>query len=145
MIHDRQALQTPPDDACGTGTLLNCPMPDTPITAEPAKPRGRWFQFRLRTLLIAVVLIGSACGYVAHEARIVRERNALLSEIARLSCPTIDSFDDHASPSWIRRMLSDVNMPVFMIPKNTDREAVRQALEDGRLKSDPYAPDDPVR
>jgi len=26
-----------------------------------------------------------------------------------------------------------------------DREAVRQALEDGRLKSDPYAPDDPVR
>jgi hypothetical protein len=32
------------------------PMSDNQNTAEPQKPRRRWFQFRLRTLLIAVAL-----------------------------------------------------------------------------------------
>jgi hypothetical protein len=48
-------------------------------TAEPPKPRGRWFQFRLRTLLLGVVLIGSACGNIAHKARIVAERKTWLA------------------------------------------------------------------
>ena len=30
-------------------------MPDTPTIAEPGKPRRRWYQFRLRTLLMGVV------------------------------------------------------------------------------------------
>lgn len=36
--------------------------------------KRRWFQFRLRTLLVSVVLVGAACGYVAHEASIVQAR-----------------------------------------------------------------------
>ena len=52
-------------------------MPDKLDTAEPQKPRRRWFQFRLRTLLIVVELLGAACGYVAHEAQVVRERTRL--------------------------------------------------------------------
>jgi len=51
-------------------------MPTNPNTAEPTKPRRRWFQFRLRTLLVVVVLLGAACGYVAHEWRIVASRTA---------------------------------------------------------------------
>ncbi len=54
-------------------------MADTPNTAEPGKPRRRWFQFRLRMLLIAVVLIGAACAYVAHEAKFVAARKAWLA------------------------------------------------------------------
>lgn len=75
-------------------------MSDTPDTAEPPTPHRRWFQFRLRTLLVGValaaVLLAAWKGY---------------GTILRLA----------------------------------DREAVRQALQNGRLKSDPYAPDDPVR
>ncbi len=29
-------------------------MPDKPSTADPGKPGRRWFQFRLRTLMLAV-------------------------------------------------------------------------------------------
>ena len=32
-------------------------MADTPTTAEPGKPSRRWYQFRLRTLLVGVVLV----------------------------------------------------------------------------------------
>jgi hypothetical protein len=53
-------------------------MADNPNTADPAKPRRRWYQFRLRTLLIGVVLVAIPCGYVAHEWRIVAERKTWL-------------------------------------------------------------------
>ena len=49
-------------------------MPDKPNTAEPGKPRRRWFQFRLRTLLIGVAVVALPCTYVAHAANVVRER-----------------------------------------------------------------------
>ncbi|HEY2759687.1 MAG TPA: hypothetical protein VGI75_03070 [Pirellulales bacterium] len=49
-------------------------MPDKPNTAEPQKPRRRWFQFRLRTLLVVVTLLAIPCAYFAHEWRIVEAR-----------------------------------------------------------------------
>ena len=54
-------------------------MADTSNIAEPEKPRRRWFQFRLRTLLVGVVLIGIAC-YTAREYRIVAARNSWLAQ-----------------------------------------------------------------
>ena len=43
--------------------------------SELARPRLRWFQFRLRTLLIGVTLFALIpCGYVGWQAKIVRER-----------------------------------------------------------------------
>jgi hypothetical protein len=41
--------------------------------SDQPSPRRR-FQFRLRTLMIVVTLMAAACGYVAHEARIAKER-----------------------------------------------------------------------
>ena len=49
-------------------------MLDNPNTAEPAKPR-RWFQFRLRTLLIVVTLIAAFCPI---GARYFRESERVL-------------------------------------------------------------------
>ena len=46
-----------------------------------ARPR---FQFRLRTLMIAVTVVAvvcGVCGYVRQQAKIVRERNEVLAEI----------------------------------------------------------------
>jgi hypothetical protein len=54
-----------------------------PNAAQPKPPR-RWYQFRLRTLLIGVALLSTACGFVAHEAKIVRERNAMIEHIGEV-------------------------------------------------------------
>ena len=56
-------------------------MPIEPSNAEPLKRKRRWFQFRLRTLMIGVTLLAVACGYVGWQAKIVRERTAWLSTI----------------------------------------------------------------
>jgi hypothetical protein len=51
-------------------------MPDQP------SPRRR-FQFRLRTLMIGVTLLGVACGYVGSQVNIVRDRRALAGRCQR--------------------------------------------------------------
>ncbi len=50
---------------------------EPPIAAAP-KPKRRWYQFRLRSLLIVVTLLTVPLGYVGWQAKIVRERKALL-------------------------------------------------------------------
>jgi hypothetical protein len=55
-------------------------MTDEPTTAEPQKPRRRWFQFRLRTLLVGVVLLSIPCAYVANQWRIVAARRNWLEQ-----------------------------------------------------------------
>ena len=58
-------------------------MPDSTNTAAPAEKPTDPFQFRLRTLLIAVPILAIPCGYVA-QLSIVRERRAVLAEVTRL-------------------------------------------------------------
>jgi hypothetical protein len=48
--------------------------------ADQPRPRRR-FQFRLRTLMIVVTLTAVLCSYAAREAKIVREREAILASI----------------------------------------------------------------
>ena len=55
-------------------------MEAEPTKADPPERTRRRFQFRLRTLMIVVTLLCVVGGYVAHEARIVRDRQAWLSE-----------------------------------------------------------------
>ena len=49
-------------------------MLENPNTADPRKPRGRWFQFRLRTMLVAVALLAVPCGYVGSQVKVVRTK-----------------------------------------------------------------------
>ena len=42
------------------------------------------FQFRLRTLLIGVTLLAVLLGYVGWQAKIVRERKAILREVTEM-------------------------------------------------------------
>jgi hypothetical protein len=46
--------------------------------AEPSASPRRRFQFRLRTLMVVVTLLAVPCAYVGWQAKIVRERNAML-------------------------------------------------------------------
>jgi hypothetical protein len=82
-------------------------MADKSNTAVPGKPRRRWFQCRLRTLLVGVVLLGSACGYVAREARIVAARKAFPSWAAVTALPPYMSPHPENGPSALRRWLGD--------------------------------------
>jgi hypothetical protein len=100
-------------------------MPTNPNTAEPAKPRRRWHQFRLRTLLIGVALIGTACGYVAHEWRIVAARKAyymanlcIVNELWGTDLRVVVKGDPLRQPSLIRRLLGDSSRPSLEIPAN---------------------------
>lgn len=79
-------------------------MPTTFNTAEPARPRRRWFQFRLRTLLVGVVLIGSAFGYIGGEARIVAERERLRGVYIEMEW--YNGNDDETIP-LVRRWMGD--------------------------------------
>jgi hypothetical protein len=53
-------------------------METEPPKANPPKGKRRWFQFRLRSLLIGVTLAAIPCGYVGWQAKIVRDRKAFL-------------------------------------------------------------------
>jgi hypothetical protein len=49
-------------------------VPGQPNTAEPQKPRRRWFQFRLRTLLAVVTICAIAMPWGASAYRDWKER-----------------------------------------------------------------------
>ena len=97
-------------------------MADNHNTAEPQKPRGRWFQFRLRTMLVAVVVIGSICGWAAKEARIVHDRDAVIRRIGRMHGMVRlagDQTIDHQSTlqvPWLRRLMGDFDVVEIDVP-----------------------------
>jgi hypothetical protein len=87
-------------------------MEAEPSKAEPPKRKRRRFQFRLRTLMIVVTLLAGVCGYVAHEAKIVRDRNAWLRTHSQKSASGFgygpSTKGDRAQrPGLIRQWLGD--------------------------------------
>ena len=93
-------------------------MADEPTTAEPAKPRGRWFQFRLRTLLVGVALLAIPGAYVGHEAKIVSAQRVWIAE-HRATVSIFKGVDDNR-PSAIRRFLGDEDYGEVMIVSDAD-------------------------
>jgi hypothetical protein len=90
--------------------------------ADQPSPRRR-FQFRLRTLMIGVtvfcVVVG---GYVGWQAKIVRERRALLDEINAAGGGEVP--DIAHRPPWLRRILGDENVGFMVVPYMTDGETM---------------------
>lgn len=75
-------------------------------------PRRRWFRFSLRSALIAMAVLSAAVGYVAHEWRIVREREraaelALRSNPGKAEHGLTRSWAALNRVSWVRRALGD--------------------------------------
>jgi hypothetical protein len=77
-------------------------MQTEPPKADPPKLKRRWFQFSLRTLLIAVTLLAVVCGYFGRQIELVRERKAFGANPQFLVITTA-----HRTVSWIRRLLGD--------------------------------------
>jgi hypothetical protein len=126
-------------------------------SAEPPilSPR-RWFQFRLRTLMIGVTLLAVPMGYVGWKAETVRQRRSLLTLIvssgggyyttegdqvyfpvgsmpmggAYFPDPFMVLADRHPNqdPSKIRRWLGDEYIDLIWIPKSvSSNDATRIA------------------
>jgi hypothetical protein len=92
-------------------------------------PRRR-FQFRLRTLMIAVTLPAVPMGYVGWEAKIVRERKTWLAAqriyLPVEPPPVFAIGDDSQAPSLIRRWLGDEAQPIVCVwtfDSTTDKQA----------------------
>jgi hypothetical protein len=68
--------------------------------------------------MIGVTLLAAACGYLAHEAKIARDRKAMVNRILFVEGGwTAHNNEPIWSPPWIRRLLGDksideVNLPV---------------------------------
>jgi hypothetical protein len=103
-------------------------MPDQP------SPRRR-FQFRLRTLMIGVTLLSVVCGYVAHEAKIMLERKALL-ESGRLSLVGQVAEETRRIP-WLRARLGDVDCWIIALDDKTsdlELERVRSSFPEADVR-----------
>jgi hypothetical protein len=107
----------------------NAAMEAEPSIAPP-KCKRRWYQFSLRTLLIVVTLLAVPLGYVGWQARIVRERQAMMSGFLHERCifAVVSDLDrgppflrtrpetyPASSIPWVRRILGDECLLVVRI------------------------------
>jgi hypothetical protein len=103
-------------------------METEPHKVEPPKRKRRWFQFSLRTLMIVVMLLALPCAYVGWQAKIVRERRALLDSIkaAGGSDLTVVLYNSASPPPppWLRRLLGDQTIEVLLVPATTNEETL---------------------
>jgi hypothetical protein len=88
-------------------------------------PTCRRFQFRLRTLMVGVILLAVVCGYVGRQAEIVSERRSLRDEIARVggsvsperpAGPAGWKAPPVPQPNWLRRFLGDEPVGYILLP-----------------------------
>ncbi|HEV2972506.1 MAG TPA: hypothetical protein VGY55_21215 [Pirellulales bacterium] len=104
--------------------------------AEPPKPKRRWFQYSLRTLLVVVtvlivfILQTVFFVYAGRQALIVRERKRLLSV-----CPVF-AFEEaplgsreNQNISVIRRWLGDKAVLILDLADSATDDQVKQCLD----------------
>jgi hypothetical protein len=130
--------------------------------SDQPSPRRR-FQFRLRTLMIGVTLLAAACGYVAWQAKIVKERKAVAdlvqhyqvsvywsSEVKR-ALPAASGLriwqDGIVLPlrevSWLRRWLGDDAATFILYRMQMPKDEIarmKAAFPEAYFESDEYIP-----
>ena len=81
-----------------------------PLTDATPMPRP---QFTLRALLVAMLVVGATLAWVAHNARIVRERQATLDRFSGRLYIMDDMREVPVELPWIRRVLGDRAIPAL--------------------------------
>jgi hypothetical protein len=94
------------------------PIPPPSTTAPPARKR-RWFQFRMRTLLLVATVLPAACGYLAKEAESVRLRRSF---IAGHPGYRYSPFFFRQTPSLVRGFLGDEALNVVALPIDATKQ-----------------------
>jgi hypothetical protein len=115
-------------------------MESEPPKADLPKLKRRWYQFGLRTLMIVVAMVAAACAYIAHEARVVRDRQEFFSAHdtknhvqTPQSTTKILANGNRMSlgdePSFIRRWLGDIRYMEILLYAPVTEEEQRKAVE----------------
>jgi hypothetical protein len=105
----------------------NASVQTEPSKADSPKRKRRWFQFSLRTLMIAVTVLAVACGYVGWQVKIVRARKAFQERLELQGGWVYIGSDSgrfawHPAPigslelPWIRQRLGDEAAIVVYVP-----------------------------
>ena len=101
------------------------------------KPRRRWLQFSLRTMILIMLLIGCGLGWFAHERKQARDQRKAAMEIKQLGgvamqCGRYEPQNGWKSrvPSWLKRILGDdvfltISYVSLRKSKATDKDLVR--------------------
>jgi len=88
------------------------------------KPKRRWFQFRLRTLLIVIALLATALGWLGWQLRFIRSRRMAMDETRkwavetnqmRRALPYWTEVRDPEEIPWYRRALGDATVARVLI------------------------------
>jgi len=96
-------------------------MQPEPPKADQPKRKRRWFQFSLRSLLIFVTLLAVPMAHIGWQAEIARGRNDMREQLEGrgaifLSDGVPGLSHPELSPSWLRRLLGDEDVPYIWIP-----------------------------
>jgi hypothetical protein len=83
----------------------------------------RWFQFRLRSLMIGVAVLAMLSGYVARQHAFVRDRQRFLDEEE----PAYGTSDHASDIPLIRRLLGDQAIREIGLRPQTDKAKRRRA------------------
>jgi hypothetical protein len=114
-------------------------MPDNPNSAEPGKPRRRWFLFRLRTLLIVVALLAIPCGYVGWQVKMVRERTACRERMKdfvgfnAFPNPYATSLPPQPQVSSIRRLMGDEGVRTIFLLHEVDSDEIQATFPEANV------------
>ena len=93
---------------------MNSPFSDATLNAAQPKPRRRWYQYGLRTLLTVVTVAGCGFGWLGIKVREVRHRQAVVAAIKKLGGGVAYDFEWHTpkygtprppGPAWLREFL----------------------------------------
>ncbi len=121
------------------------------MEAEPPKAESpqkrRWYQFRLRTLMIGVTLLAVVCGYVGWRTRSIRERRSLVDRLAAAGCAvSIAGFEKpeyaprgwQPTTTWFSRLLGDLEVcEISSFPgrdfTKAEREEIRRVFPELRF------------
>jgi hypothetical protein len=114
-------------------------MDEKPNTAEPHKPRRRWFQFRLRTLLVIVTLLAIPCAYLGWQANIVSHRKLVLKNAMEQGLVLMSNdltVDAVPTIPWIRRIMGDapVRSVWWVGASKEDRERFSEAFPEANVE-----------
>jgi hypothetical protein len=118
---------------------------DNPRMTTTPKPRRRWYQFRLRTLLVLMVLASIGLSWFAVKMRKARRQREAVAAITK--CGGMVRFDygyrDSATqppgPAWLRSLLGDdffTDAIAVWIFSDDDAEALRGLPELQELSMD---------
>lgn len=84
-----------------------------PTIVKPTKPKRRWFQYSLRTLLIVMTIIAVGLGWWSHKARQQREAVAALEKAGGLAVYDFQERQLDKPPYWPRWLIGILGIDYF--------------------------------